>query len=69
MTDYYTLTIEYCEPYIDGPFATREIRDAKAVEYRNNAQASEDIMVMWLDIEDGKPVSGPYSGADMEVEA
>lgn len=69
MIEYYTLTIEYCEPTIAGPFPSSEARDANAVEVRNDISASEDIMVMWLDIEDGKPFSGPYSDADMEVDA
>lgn len=60
----YVLHVEGCiEPSVKGPFKNCKARDAKAKKLRN---ADEDDGVFWLDVKDGKPIVGSYSGGFME---
>ncbi len=62
---YYVLTVSDCEPYLTGPFATREERDIKAKEIFNNEKFEH---LSWLDNENNELNVGIYTDEDLEEE-
>lgn len=63
---YFVLIVEFCEPRLEGPFATAENRDGRAREIHNSGELNEDGLVVWLDLGRGGPDVGAYSGAFFE---
>lgn len=51
------------EPELDGPFDSDEEQLVAARQFRNS---DEDNVAFWLDVCDGRPTVGAYSGKDME---
>lgn len=65
MTTYYLINVFGCvEPEIVGPFATFEERDIAALNLRKDQDEADALF--WLDVENGVPTTGAYSGGFFE---